>query len=57
MDNRGASAGLVLVALAAIMVAAVLLFMGQIGIAIIVVILALIVAASALFARARTPTD
>jgi hypothetical protein len=57
MDNRGASVGRVLAVLAAVMVAVVLLFIGQLGIALVVLALAVIVGVAALFARLKTPTD
>jgi uncharacterized membrane protein YfbV (UPF0208 family) len=57
MDNRGAVAGKVLIAIAVVIVGALLVFIGQIGMAVVAVVIALIILVAALWSRARTPTD
>jgi hypothetical protein len=57
MDDRGISAGRVLIFIAALLVTAVLVFLGQMGFAFILLAVAVVIGIAMLFSRARTPTD
>lgn len=56
-DRRGQAAFRIILIVAAILVAIVFGFMGQLFLAGGIVVLALIVGVAALFSRAKTPTD
>ena len=57
MNNRGVSPLRIILVIAAVLVAIVFVFFGQLYLAIGVLVAALIVGAAALFSRAKTPTD
>ena len=57
MDNRGASPLRIVLIVAAVLVAIVFVFFGQLYLAGGILVAAIIFAVAALFARAKTPTD
>jgi len=57
MNQNGSAIAKIIIAIVLLMVGGVLVFLGQIGIAIVAVALVLIVAGAILWSRARTPTD
>ncbi len=57
LDRRGASPLRILVTIAAILIAVVFIFMGQLYFGLAVLAFAVFFGIAALFARARTPSD
>jgi hypothetical protein len=57
MDNRGASPVRILLTLAAVMIAVVFIFFGQLYFGLFVLVVAIGLGIAMLFSRAKTPTD
>ena len=57
MDNRGASPLRILLTIAAILIAIVFIFMGQLYFGLFVLVVAIGLGVAMLFSRVKTPTD